>query len=46
MNLYLRPTVILKANWTNPHFYRDNDPQNLAARQNFNEFIGILTWAF
>lgn len=46
MNLYLRPTVILKVNWSSPRFYKDNDPENRAARRNFNEFIGILTWAF
>jgi hypothetical protein len=46
LNLYLRPTVILKLNWSSPRFYKDNDPENLAARRNFNELVGLLTWAF
>jgi hypothetical protein len=46
VNLYFRPTVILKLNWSSPHFYKDDDPDHRAARQNFNEYIGILTWAF
>jgi len=45
-NFYVRPSVILKANWTNPRFYKDDDPGNQASRRSFNEFIGILTWAF
>jgi hypothetical protein len=46
MNLYLRPAVILKLNWTGPHFYKDNDPDHRAARRNFNEYLALLTWAF
>ncbi len=46
MNVYFRPTVILKLNWTSPHFYKDNDPDHRAARRNFNEYVGMLTWAF
>ena len=46
LNVYLRPTVIVKLNWANARFYQDNDPQHQAARQNFHTFAGVLTWAF
>ena len=46
LNMYLRPNVIIKTNWTHPMFYMDNDPQGLASRQNFDTFNGMLVWAF
>jgi hypothetical protein len=46
LNFYFRPNVILKACWTHPMFYLDNDPDNTAAKQNFHTFSGVLTWAF
>jgi hypothetical protein len=46
LNLYLRPNVILKGAWTHPMFYKDGDPQNLAAKGNFHTFNGLLVWAF
>jgi hypothetical protein len=45
-NVYLRANVILKGAWTHPRFYKDNDPQGRASRQNFHTFAGMLTWAF
>ncbi|MBN2573967.1 MAG: hypothetical protein JXP73_05320 [Deltaproteobacteria bacterium] len=46
LNLYIRPSVILKASWTQPRFYADDDPEDLASQQNFHSFVGLLTWAF
>jgi hypothetical protein len=46
LNIYFRPNVILKGAWFAPRFYRDNDPDHIAARQNFQSFNLVLTWAF
>lgn len=46
VNVYLRPNVILKGAWFGPHFFKDNDPDKLATRRNFNTYSAILTWAF
>jgi hypothetical protein len=45
-NLYLRSSVILKGSWTYVRFFADDDPQDLASRQNFHTFNLLLTWAF
>jgi hypothetical protein len=46
LNFYFRPNVILKACWTHPMFFLDNDPENTAAKRNFHGLSGVLTWAF
>jgi hypothetical protein len=46
LNVYLRPNVIVKTAWTNPRFVRQDDPQKLAARQNFHTFAALVAWAF
>jgi hypothetical protein len=45
-NIYVRPNVILKGSWLGPRFYKNDDPDHLAARQNFHTFNALLTWAF
>jgi len=46
LNVYLRANVILKTNWTHPMFFRENDPQHLASRQDFHTFNAMIVSAF
>ena len=46
-NLYLRPNLILKAAWLHAMFFKPaaaGAPS--ASRQNFDEFVGMVAWAF
>ena len=46
LNWYIRPNVILKGSYNYVSFHKDNDPENLASRQNFHTVNVLLTWAF
>ena len=46
LNVYLRSNVIVKLNWAHAMFFRQNDPNDTASRQNFDTFVGMLVWAF
>ena len=46
VNVYLQPNVIVKTSWIHPMFWKDNDAQNIASRQNFHTFTAMLVWAF
>ena len=46
LNVYLRSNVIVKLNWAHAMFFRQNDPNDIASRQNFDTFVGMLVWAF
>jgi len=46
LNVYLRSNVIVKLNWAHAMFFRENDPNDIASRQNFDTFVGMLVWAF
>ncbi len=46
VNFYLRSSVILKGCWAYVKFFKDDDPQDLVSRQNFQMWSLLLTWAF
>lgn len=46
LNFYIRSNVILKGCWANVKFYKYDDPQDVASRQNFQMWSLLLTWAF
>ena len=46
LNVHLRSNVIVKPSWAHVMFFKPDDPNDTASRQNFHGFIAMLVWAF
>jgi hypothetical protein len=46
LNVHLRSNVIVKSAWGHVMFFKQDDPNDAASRQNFDIFTVLLVWAF